>query len=281
MLDRLDPQPSDRVLDLTVGAAGHLSALAARAGEDGVWVGVDQDPEILERASANLPAGATLTHGNFSDCARLRDQWPVDRFDVVLADLGVSSLQLDRAERGFSFRREAPLDMRMDPTRGVDAAAWIRSVTVEELIQVISEYGEERYSKRIAAAIFRARDRIETTTELAQIIVDAVPAAAARERIHPATRTFQAIRIAVNRELESLERLLQAFPTLMAPGGRFGVISFHSLEDRRVKQAFQVRVKEGGYESLTPKPVRATSAEIASNPRSRSARLRVVRKKDY
>lgn len=198
----------------------------------------------------------------------------------MLADLGVSSLQLDAAERGFSFRNEARLDMRMDPGEAIDAEAWLASVSVEELTTVIAEYGEERYAKRVAAAIVRERGRIRTTTELGDVIRAAIPArSAAKERIHPATRTFQAIRIAVNRELEALDRLLQLFPALLEPGGRFGVISFHSLEDRRVKQAFKARVDEGGFEAVTRKPVRPSESEIETNPRARSARLRVVKRK--
>lgn len=280
VLETLAPGPGEQFLDLTVGAGGHSAAIARRLGEEGTLIGIDRDPSILALAAERLPPSAKLFHGNFADVARLRSEWPVERFDGVLADLGVSSLQLDAAERGFSFRSEARLDMRMDPSDAIDAEAWLASVSVEELTTVIAEYGEERYAKRVAAAIVRERGRIRTTTELGEVIRAAIPAkSAAKERIHPATRTFQAIRIAVNRELEALDRLLQLFPVLLRPGGRFGVISFHSLEDRRVKQAFRARVDEGSFEAVTPKPVRPSASEIESNPRARSARLRVVKRK--
>lgn len=266
-----------------MGAAGHSLAFLERVGSTGLVVGVDRDREVLAIATELLEGKpAQLVQGDFGAFARGGEELPGAPFDGILADLGVSSLQLDRAERGFSFKRSGPLDMRMDPTSSVSAADWLQEVDVTELTRVIAEYGEERFARRIAQAIDRRRQSapFETTGELADVVRGAIPAAARRaSTIDPATRTFQGIRIAVNGELDALDALLQRFDRWLAPGGRFAVLSYHSLEDRRVKQAFKERVLEGDYEALTRKAVRPTPEEIARNPRARSARLRVVKRR--
>jgi len=220
-----------------------------------------------------------LLRGSFGEFSSLRPSLPVPAFDLVLADLGVSSPQLDEARRGFSFRRDGPLDMRMDPSRGESAADYLQRIEVGELARVIAEYGEERHARRIAAEIVRVRGGrpIRTTHELAELVRRVIPRRSA-DGIDPATRTFQAIRIAVNGELAALDHWLAHFDPFLRPGGRFAVISYHSLEDRRVKTAFRSRADEGDHELLTPRAVRPGEEEIARNPRARSARLRVLRR---
>lgn len=221
-----------------------------------------------------------LLAGSFGELASLRSSLPVPAFDMVLADLGVSSLQLDEARRGFSFRRDGPLDMRMDPLRGESAAEYLQRTDVGELARVIAEYGEERHARRVAEEIVRVRGGrpIRTTHELAELVRRVVPRRHT-DGIDPATRTFQAIRIAVNGELAALDHLLAHYDPLLRPGGRFAVISYHSLEDRRVKNAFRARAGEGDQEILTPRAIRPDEREVAENPRSRSARLRAVRRR--
>jgi len=260
---------------------GHARAIAERTAPEGPIVGIDHDPEALEIARAALEErGPVLLRGSFGELRSMRPSLPVPAFDLVLADLGVSSLQLDEGRRGFSFRRDGPLDMRMDPERGVGAAEWVATTPVEEIARVIAEFGEDRYARRIAQAIDRARraGEIRGTAALAEVVRGAVPRSR-NETIDPATRTFQAIRIAVNGELEVLDRWLDHFEVWLRPGGRLAVISYHSLEDRRVKEAFRLRAREGDIEVVTAKPVRPSDAEVAENPRSRSARLRVVRRR--
>ena len=259
---------------------GHAVAIAEKTAPEGPIVGIDHDPEALEIARAALEGrGPVLLRGSFGELRSMRPSLPVPAFDLVLADLGVSSLQLDEGRRGFSFRRDGPLDMRMNPERGASAAEWVATTDVEEMARVIAEYGEDRHARRIAREIDRVRRArtIGTTEELAEIVRGVVPRSRV-ETIDPATRTFQAIRIAVNGELDALDRLLEHFEPLLRPGGRFGVISYHSLEDRRVKEAFRLREREGDIEVVTAKPVRPSEEEVAANPRARSARLRVVRR---
>jgi 16S rRNA (cytosine1402-N4)-methyltransferase len=263
---------------------------------DGELVGLDRDPAALDAARERLaPFGARvrLVHARFGDLPAVLAELSIAQVDGILVDLGVSSPQLDVAERGFSFSRPGPLDMRMDPTEGRSLERYLATVTTDELERVLRDYGEERYAGRIARAIHEAvRTRtVATTTELAAVIARAMPPGAARkERIDPATRSFQALRIAVNEELAELERFLSFFPDLLAPGGRCVVISFHSLEDRPVKE----RLRELEWTSrlpddlaaaagertvpicrqLTRKPVIASEPELARNPRARSAKLR-------
>ncbi len=276
----LAPAPSDRVLDLTVGAGGHARRLLERLSEAGRLVGVDRDREILERARESLvDSRVQLVHASFGELARLEPLLDARTFHCVLVDLGVSSLQLDVPERGFSFRTEGPLDMRMDTTRGATAAELLRTLDIEALTRILAEYGEERHARRIARAILREQVRaaIRTTAALARVVRGAIPRRG-RARIDPATRTFQALRIAVNDELGALDRLLGGVDRLLEPGGRLAILSYHSLEDRRVKRCFRRLAAEGEFEVATPKPIRPGAEEIRDNPRARSARLRVLRR---
>lgn len=284
-------------LDATYGRGGHAREILARLGEGGRLTVADRDPAAIAAAEAELGRDprVRIVQEDFAMLATLaRSCAPAAGFDGVLLDLGVSSPQLDAAERGFSFRLDGPLDMRMDPGRGVSAAEWLAGVEEKALADVLYQLGDERHSRRIARAIVSARERapIETTTQLAEIIAAAVPRREPDQ--HPATRSFQAIRIHINDELGALERALAALPAALAPGGRAAVISFHSLEDRRVKrfiraesgQAPQV-TRDGRGRSLplaaqparfraVGGPITPAAEEIAANPRARSARLRVM-----
>ncbi len=280
VLELLAPARGERFLDLTVGAGGHAAQIASRVGPEGVVVGVDFDARILEEARRRLEreglANARLYQGSYVEVRAFLAQAGVDRVDGMLLDLGVSSLQFDEAGRGFSFMREGPLDMRMDPAGDAPTAAEIvNGEREEELARVFWEYGEERLSRRIARRIVEARRkrRIETTTELAEIVSRAYGGRRGR-RIHPATRVFQALRIAVNDELENLRTILDMAPEILADGGRIAVLSFHSLEDRIVKEDFRGKAALGLYTLLTKKPLRPDEAEERENPRARSAKLR-------
>jgi len=277
-IDFLAVRRGGTYLDATVGLGGHSYEIARRLGAPGHLIGLDKDPAALGIAREKL-AGATewpqitLIHESFADFVK------GDRrttYDGILADLGVSSLQFGNPARGFSFQAEGPLDMRMDPQAELTAEQVVNHFDERELADVIYEFGEERRSRRIARAIVRSRP-ILTTAQLAAVI-----SAAARpmkhERIHPATRTFQALRILVNHELDELRGLLSAAPQVLRPGGRVVIISFHSLEDRIVKDAFREGVKLGYYRLLTKKPVTPGDEEIDRNPRSRSAKLRAAEK---
>ncbi len=261
-------QPGGVYIDATLGGGGHTAALLA-AGADHV-IGLDQDPNALAAAASHLdPARVTLVATNFADYV------PTQPVAGVLADIGVSSAQLDQAERGFSWRSTAPLDMRMNPEAEIDTAAdWLNYRSEQNLVKIFSEYGEERFAKRIARQICEKRP-LRTTTELADLIWQTVPPAARHGRIHPATRVFQALRIAVNDELGVLDRFLAQAPEWLVPGGHLAVISFHSLEDRRVKWALR---QDERLEVITRKPIQATAAEIRVNPRSRSAKLRLAQR---
>lgn len=265
----LQVRPAGRYLDCTVGLGGHAALILAAAPQVRL-VGIDQDPQALALAAERLHPWAdqvTLWAGNFQDFD------PGDqRFDGIVADLGVSSPQLDRPERGFSFRLEGPLDMRMNPSGALTAATVVNTWSELDLVRIFSEYGEERFSRRIARALVAGRP-FATTTAVADTIRQAVPPACRRGPIHPATRVFQAIRIAVNRELAALETLLHRAPDWLRPAGRLGIISFHSLEDRRVKQAF---VADTRLAVVTRKPIVADLEEVAANPRARSAKLRIA-----
>jgi 16S rRNA (cytosine1402-N4)-methyltransferase len=288
----LSPRAGGVYCDGTVGGGGHAQRILEASAPDGRLVGIDRDPEALAAARARLERfgeRVTLVHGAFGDARAILTRLGLGVVDGFLLDLGVSSPQLDRAERGFSFSREGPLDMRMDPTSGETARAWLQRVSVDELADVLRRYGEERYAGRVARAIKSAGD-LETTTELAALIARAVPT---RERNKdPATRSFQALRIAVNDELGELERFLADFPSLLAPGGRVVVIAFHSLEDGQVKNRFRDLARDPGLPAdvaaqlgvratavlrlLTRKPLRPTASEVATNPRARSACLRAA-----
>lgn len=286
-LEYLDPKPGEIMVDATVGLGGHSSAIAPLLGPTGKLLAVDQDTESLalaEKALAPWPETVELVHSNFDEFGFHLEDRGIEGIDGLLADLGVSSPQLDVAERGFSFRQDGPLDMRMDQSRGEPAAEWINSRNAEELARIFWEYGEERASRRIAARIVDARRKepFRTTTQLADL-VRGVLGFGGRPRsgrskgkpIDPATRVFQALRIAVNDELGALDRLLKLAQRWVKPGGRVVIISFHSLEDRRVKYAFREREI---WEALCKKPVMAQDDELRDNPRSRSAKLRAARR---
>lgn len=272
----LAPQIGETWIDCTCGGGGHTRLLAEAVGSTGRVIALDQDETMLTRASpglAGLPV--TLKRANFDQLPAVLSELGLSGVHGVLADLGFSSDQLDDPQRGLSFRSDGPLDMRLDPSAGETAADLVNRLTEESLANLIYEFGEERLSRRIAKRIVerRSKKRFETTAELADAVRSCVPRSGG---IDPATRTFQALRIAVNDELGSLDRLLAALPSVILPGGRAGIISFHSLEDRRVKYAF--REKEI-WDVLTKKPVEAGEAETAGNPRSRSAKLRVAKRK--
>ena len=272
VVDGLKIKPGGRYLDATVGGGGH-SRLILEAAPDVELVALDQDLQALAAAKEQLAEfgnRTTFHHINFS----LFEPGSL-RFDGILADIGVSSTQLDQAQRGFSFRQEAPLDMRMDSTQDLTAADIVNHWDEKTLADTIYEYGEERLSRRIAKRLVERRP-FRTTTELASAIASAYPAKAARGRIHPATRTFQALRIAVNSELDVLSTFLERAPNWLKPSGRLCIISFHSLEDRIVKYAFR---GDERLDIVTKKPLVASREEIRENRRSRSAKLRVAERK--
>jgi len=290
-IDFLAVQRGGTYLDATVGLGGHSSEIARCLGAPGHLIGFDKDPAALQRSRSRLqhpdsgsavtgdrsPDGewptVTLIHGSF---AEIGERIAPASLDGLLADLGVSSLQLDDPERGFSFQADGPLDMRMNPMSGRTAEQVVNHLDERELADVIYEFGEERRSRRIARALVRSRP-IQTTKQLVDVVSAAArPMNNSERRIHPATRTFQALRIFVNRELDDLKALLEAAPRVLKPGGRLVVISFHSLEDRIVKDATRDGAKQGVYRLLTKKPVTASEEEIASNPRSRSAKMRAA-----
>jgi 16S rRNA (cytosine1402-N4)-methyltransferase len=300
VLEHLAPRPGGLYCDGTLGGAGHASAVLAASAPDGRLIGIDRDLDALAAARARLaPFGdrVTTVHGTFGSIAEILAGLGIAQVDGILLDLGISSPQLDRPERGFSFSQPGPIDMRMDPSQGPTALDLLRETPVDELGRIIADYGEERYAKRIARRIKEALHdhKLATTADLAAVIATCIPAAEQRKsRIHAATRTFQALRIAVNGELDELERFLAVFPDLLAPAGRCVIISFHSLEDRMVKNRFRdlawssslppkLAIQAG--ERVDPicvpvarKAVFGAEDEIAANPRARSARLRACEK---
>lgn len=296
-VEALAVRPDGIYLDGTLGGAGHSYEIASRL-TTGRLIGLDRDETALAAAGARLAPFAgrvTLVHSNFADLAQVLDSLDIPTVDGMLFDLGVSSPQLDDAERGFSYMQDAPLDMRMDRTAGLTAYEVVNTWPEAELKRILYTYGEERYAPRIAAAITARRTErpIATTLELADLIRSAMPAQALREKQHPAKRSFQAIRIAVNDELGAVERMLASAIDRLNPGGRLAVITFHSLEDRIVKTAFQeaargctcpkdfpvcVCGKKPKVKLITRHPIVADQAELAENPRARSAKLRVAEK---
>ena len=276
VLEVLNPQPGESYLDLTTGYGGHARAILERTGAPEKAVLVDRDTNALNSVNDLQDLGATPMHSDFASAVRQLGE-EGKTFDMVLADFGVSSPHLDDADRGFSFMREGPLDMRMDREQEHSAYDVVNSAIEAELADIIWRYGEERKARQIAKAIVANRP-IETTTQLAKVIEDTTPR---RGKTHPATRTFQAIRMAVNKELEQVETMLEHVEKLLTPGSRLAIISFHSLEDRIVKTFFGERAKSG-YEStmdlITRRPILGTE-EIDLHPRSRSAVLRAAAKK--
>ena len=282
VLRHLEPRPGMVCVDCTVGRGGHASMLAAAIAPGGRLLGLDVDADNLAYARRRLaaaPVPVTLIHANFTTVQSVLAAHGLDRVDVLLADLGCSSNQLQDAERGLSFRVDGPLDMRLDRTASGTAADLVNRLPERELADLIYRYGEERLSRKIARKIVEQRLEapIHTTEGLAGIVRRAYGRRARRQRIDPATRTFMALRIAVNSELEALRCLLDALPALLSPGGAAGVISFHSLEDRQVKQAFARWERAGVAQRLTRKPVIADDVERRANPRSRSAKFRALR----
>jgi len=287
-IEFLDVKRGGTYIDATVGLGGHSFEIAKRLGAQGHLIGLDKDPAALQAAGERLKAAppaarddksdkdwptVTLVHGSFAEIANGQRKATIDG---ILADIGVSSLQLEDAARGFSFQAEGPLDMRMNPQAELTAEQVVNQADEVTLANLIYEFGDERRSRRIARAICRSRP-IRTTAELAAVVSAAArPMNQAERRIHPATRTFQAIRIFVNHELDDLRSLLNAAPQIVKPGGRIVMISFHSLEDRIVKDALRDGAKQGHYKVLTKKPVTAGEEEIGRNPRSRSAKMRVA-----
>jgi 16S rRNA (cytosine1402-N4)-methyltransferase len=283
VIEYLNVRPGGVIADATLGLAGHSSEIARRLGSKGKLIAFDRDPEAMELAKAKLDElrrelgsempEVRLIAKAFSEAA---NEIEPASLDGLLADIGVSSLQLDEAHRGFSFRSDGPLDMRMDTRTGETAEQVVNQEDENELANLIYEFGEERRSRRIARAIVRARP-ITTTAELARVVSAAAPAMKG-DKIHPATRTFQALRIRVNDELGEIRTLLESAPSLLKPGGRLVVISFHSLEDRIVKDALREAGRNKVFEVLTKKPVIAGEEEERRNPRSRSAKLRAATK---
>ena len=294
-IEALNIRPNGIYVDGTLGMGGHSAAITERL-TTGLLIGIDRDETAIRRAGERLkPFGerVKLVHGNFRNTAAILDDLGIAGVDGMLFDLGVSSPQLDEADRGFSYMHDAPLDMRMDATDELNAWFIVNCWPEEKLKRILYDYGEERHAPRIAAAILRARAEkpIATTLQLVDVIRSAMPASALREKQHPAKRTFQAIRIAVNDELEAVRTLIETAPDKLNPGGRLAVISFHSLEDRIVKLG--IRAREDGctcprdfpvctcgfvqtLRSVTRKPIVPSAEELKENPRARSAKLRVA-----
>ncbi|MCA9409220.1 MAG: 16S rRNA (cytosine(1402)-N(4))-methyltransferase RsmH [Candidatus Omnitrophica bacterium] len=267
--------------DGTLGLGGHSKLIASQLDEKGRLICVDKDLNSLERAKENLKDHlnkCVFINEDFRNMDKVFEKLKIHELDGILLDLGISSFQLNNPERGFSLRMQGPLDMRMDQSNQISAYDLINSLSEKELSQIFKDYGEERWHQRIAKGVVQNRSRkpIETTDELTEIILQSLPYKKAKDRIHPATRTFQALRIAVNRELEALEVALDNGIKALKMGGRFVIISFHSLEDRIVKHRFKKLAKVGTVKLIVKKPLRPSEDEIRNNPRSRSARLRIV-----
>jgi len=273
----LRPRGGGWLIDGTVGMGGHAEAMLERTGADVRLLGLDADPEALRQAGTRLARfgeRARLVHASFADLAAVAGEQGIDEARSVLLDLGVSSWQLEASGRGFSFQGDEPLDMRLDPTRGEPAAALLNRLPEAGLSRILHEYGEERFARRIARIIVQRRP-LATTGDLVAAVRAAVPRAAWPRRLHVATRTFQAVRMAVNDEPGALRRALEAGPRLLARGGRLGVIAFHSGEDRIVKQTFR-SLEAAGFAALEPSPLEPGDDEVRANPRARSAKLRVL-----
>jgi 16S rRNA (cytosine1402-N4)-methyltransferase len=291
----LDPQPGQVVVDCTVGWAGHAVELLRRIGATGRLIGLDLDGENLPPARERLTAVGypfALHHGNFAGLPAVLAAEGLETVDAILADLGMSSMQVDEQERGFSYVRDGPLDMRMDRTRGRTAAELLATISESDLHQALEELGDEPEARRIAAAIVAARriEPIRRTGDLSRLIMELLHGgeksqgwrlhpSPTRWQIHPAARTFQALRILVNRELANLEQLLRVLPTCLAPAGKTALISFHSGEDRLVKTAFRAGLRDGHFSNVSQEPLLASWRERTENPRARSAKLRWAAKR--
>jgi len=293
IIHALRPHSPGKYIDATVGAGGHAWGILEASAPDGQLLALDRDPQALAIASQRLSVyqrRVTLVHASYTRLREEANRLGWQQVDGILFDLGVSSMQLDQAERGFSFLAEGKLDMRFDPDQGISAADLINSLSEDELTEILWRYGEERHARRIARAICRSRP-FHTTLQLARLIETV--AGGKQQRIHPATRTFQALRIAVNDELNAIERALPAAVEMLASGGRLAVISFHSLEDRIVKQFFRRESRDcicppdqpvctcghrATLREITRKPILPSPQEVESNPRARSAKLRIAEK---
>ena len=299
LIESLQPRPGQTYIDGTLGAGGYVASVLERVRPGGRVLGIDRDPAAVEAARRRFAAatGAIVEQGDFAFLEAIAARHGIDRVDGVMFDLGLSSVQLDDPARGFSFRFDGPLDMRMDPREGRTAADLVNEWSEADLTALIRTYGDERFARRIAAAIVRSRadEAITTTAQLRDIVERTIPRRFWPKRIHPATRTFQALRIEVNHELESLNEGLQAAIRILRPGGRLGVVSFHSLEDTIVKNALHVSAQNclcppqqthctcahrASLLLLSRKAIKPDAAELAANPRARSARLRVAEKLD-
>ncbi len=297
-IESLNINPAGIYVDGTLGGGGHAAGICQRLAGEGLLIGIDRDSDALEAASERLKefkCRKIYVKSNYSDIKSILKEIGIEKIDGALLDLGVSSFQLDKPHRGFSYMNEAPLDMRMNSEDLLTAYDVVNSYSQEQLTRVIKDYGEERWASRIAAFISKAREKsvIKSTTELVDIIKAAIPAAARREGPHPAKRTFQAIRIEVNDELAQLEKAAGEFCDVLNSGGRLAIITFHSLEDRIVKEAFNKRLhpctcpkefpvcvcgKTPDIRKITGKPICPSDSEIKENPRARSAKLRVIEK---
>ena len=298
LIESLQPQEGATVVDGTLGAGGITALLSQNVGESGRVIAIDRDGDAIERARGRFASAGnvTLVQGNFADLARILEELEIPAVDAVALDLGISSIQLDDGRRGFSFRHDGPLDMRMDQTGGtLTAAEIVNSWSEKEIVEILRNYADERFARRIASGIIKRRrtEPFTTTFQLRECVEHAVPAAMLHRRLHPATKTFQALRIAVNDELRNLESGLQATINALRPGGRLGVISFHSLEDTLVKVTLNVSATScicppqqpvctcahrASLHLLSRRAIKPDPAELSSNPRSRSARLRVAEK---
>ena len=280
MLEAIQPISGGVYLDGTLGAGGYSEAILRASAPDGRVVGLDLDTSALQRSSKRLePYGERFLpmHGGFHHARSLLSSLGIDALNGAVLDLGLSSDQLDDPERGFSFRFDGPLDMRFDTGSGEGVADYLGRISVHQLEEILATYGEERYCKKLARGIIRERDRggLKGTSDLARVVARIL--GRRRSRIHPGTRTFQALRIAVNREMENLTEALVEIPRLLKPKGRFCVVSYHSLEDRQVKLSFREKQRaESSWHVLTKRPARPTAQEVKANPRARSARMRVL-----
>ncbi|MFA5155865.1 MAG: 16S rRNA (cytosine(1402)-N(4))-methyltransferase RsmH [Candidatus Omnitrophota bacterium] len=281
IINYLNLAPGKKIVDATLGTAGHSIEILKRISPGGKLVGIDRDEAAINAARqrlADYSAAANFFHGNFTDIDKALSAAGIGKVDGIIFDLGISSMQLDDPERGFSFQNEGPLDMRLDRNSYISAYDLVNNLNEDELSELLWNFGQERWHNRIARYLVKEREKhpISTTLELSDAVVRAIPYRYRHYRIHPATRTFQAVRIAVNRELESLQAAIGKAVEFLEKSGRICVISFHSLEDRIVKFSFRELAAKGLLKIITPKPLEASDEEKARNPRSRSAKLRVA-----
>ena len=281
VIEYLQPKPNHVFVDGTLGLGGHSEVILDLIGTQGRLIGIDQDAQVLAITKESMTGHlgqCDLVHDNYRNIDKILENLNVKQVDGILLDLGLSSFQLNDPQRGFGFRAEGPLDMRMNQESPITAFDLVNSLSEKEISLILKDFGQERWHNRIARYIIAKRTErpIETTTELSHVVLKAMPRYSKRQKIHPATRTFQAFRIAVNRELEGLEEALGKCIDSLKVGGRIGVIAFHSLEDRIVKHAFRALAKTETIKLIVKKPLRPSEGEVTSNPRARSARLRVA-----